>query len=160
MRERAALGLKQLYSHKTVDPSRLGAIGFCFGGGVITQMAYDGQPLNAVVPFHGSWPAPLEGDDLSEFSGRLLICHGSQDKILDNPEFDTFGQTLDDAGWDWQLMLYGGAVHTFTNPAAGSDPATGVAYDEDAAARSWNLMRLFFQDVFSGDEMAMIQPPE
>jgi dienelactone hydrolase len=151
MRKRAQAALKVLAENKLVDPKRLAAIGFCFGGTTVLELAYSGANLAGVVSFHGGLP-PAQGEDLKNIKAKILVLHGADDPHVKPEEIAAFQDGLRQAGADWQMIYYGGAVHGFTNPAAGSDKSRGVAYDPKAAARSWWQMQLFFREIFAGCE--------
>ena len=130
-----------------VDKERIAAIGYCFGGGAVLELARGGAELAGVVSFHGNLDTP-EPKDAERIRAKVLVCHGAADPYVPEEQVDAFRGEMDDAGVDWQMIFYGGAVHSFTNPAAGSDPSTGAAYDADADRRSWEAMRIFFAEIF------------
>ncbi len=146
MRERARAALKFLASHKLVDPQRLAAIGFCFGGTTVLELAYSGAPVLGVVSFHGGLTIP-KSEDWQNRRASFLILHGAEDPHIKAEEIAAFQRAMRQGGADWQMNLYGGAVHSFANPAAGSDKSKGVAYDPKAATRSWQAMQLFFKEI-------------
>lgn len=148
MRARARAGLAALAGHELVDSARLAAIGFCFGGTTVLELAYSGADLRGAVSFHGSLTAPRP-EDLKNLKAKILILHGADDPLVKPEEIAAFQDGMRRAGADWQMIYYGGAVHSFTNPAAGTDKSRGVAYDPKAAARSWQHMRLFLKELFS-----------
>lgn len=145
MRERAAAGLWNLKNFSLCDKSRLLAIGYCFGGTCALELARSGAELTAVVSFHGGLNTP-HPEDAKNIKARLLVCNGADDPHVPDEEIAAFKQEMRDAKVDYQLIHYGGAVHAFTNPAAGDDPSKGVAYNEKADKRSWELMRTFFRE--------------
>ncbi len=147
MRERAKAGLEILAKHKLVDPQRLAAIGFCFGGTTVLELAYSGADVRGVVSFHGGLTAP-KPEDMNKIKAKILVLHGAEDPHVKPEEIAAFQEAMHKAGTDWQMVYYGGAVHSFANPAAGSDKSKGVAYDSKAAARSWQHMRLFLKEIF------------
>jgi dienelactone hydrolase len=147
IRQRARAGLEVLAKHKLVDPRRLAAIGFCFGGTTVLELAYDGADLAGVVSFHGGLPA-LKPEDRKNIKAKILVLHGADDPHVSAAEVAAFQDGMRKSGADWQLIFYGGAVHSFTNPEAGTDKAKGVAYDPKAAARSWRHMQVFFEEIF------------
>ena len=146
MRSRANAALEVLAAQEGVDSQRLAAIGFCFGGTGVLELAYSGAPLAGVVSFHGGLVNPQEGD---EIQAAILVEHGAIDPHVPPERVAEFEQAMEAAGVDWQLVAHGGAVHAFTNPAAGDDPSRGVAYHEAAATRSWQQMQLFFHEIFA-----------
>jgi dienelactone hydrolase len=148
MRERANAGLEVLRKHNLVDPQKLAAIGFCFGGTTVLELAYSGADVKGVVSFHGGLTAP-KPDDLKNIKASILVLHGAEDSHIKPEEIKAFQDGMRQAGADWQMVYYGGAVHSFANPKAGSDKSKGVAYDPKAAARSWQHMRLFLKELFA-----------
>ena len=147
LRARAQAALKVLTADPRVDPKRLAAIGFCFGGTTVLELAYSGADLAGVVSFHGGLPRPLPGD-LKGIKARILVLHGADDPHVAPADITAFEQAMRQAGADWQMVCFGGAVHGFTNPAAGNDQASGVAYNARAARRSWRYLQGFFQEIW------------
>jgi dienelactone hydrolase len=126
----------------------LGAIGFCFGGTTVLELAYSGAELAGVVSFHGGLPQ-ASPDDLKRLKAAILVLHGADDPLVSAADICTFEQALRQAGADWQMVYFSGAVHAFTNPAAGQDKSSGVAYDARAARRSWQYMQDFFREILA-----------
>ena len=147
LRARAQAALKVLAADPRVDPKRLAAIGFCFGGTTVLELAYSGADLAGVVSFHGGLPRP-QPDDLKRIKAAVLVLHGADDPHVAPADIAAFEQAMRQAGADWQMVLFGGAVHGFTNPAAGDNKASGVAYDARAARRSWRCMQEFFREIW------------
>ncbi len=147
MRHRAQAGLNVLTRSKRVDPKRIAAIGFCFGGTTVLELAYSGAPLAGIVSFHGGLTTP-KPDDLKNIKAKVLVLHGAEDPVAPSEKAVVFQESMRKAGVDWQMIFYGGAVHAFTNPAAGNDKTRGAAYDEKAAKRSWQHMKMFFEEIF------------
>ncbi len=148
MRERAQAGLMVLAQHKQVDPHRLAAIGFCFGGTTVLELAYSGAPVLGVASFHGGLTVP-KPEDLKTGRAKFLILHGADDPLVKPEEIAAFQEAMRQAGADWQMILFGWVMHSFTNPGAGSDKSKGVAYDPKAAARSWQYLHMFLKEIFS-----------
>ena len=148
MRERAQAALQVLAKQKLVDPQRLAAIGFCFGGTTVLELAYSGAPVRGVVSFHGGLTVP-KSEDWPKIKGSFLILHGAEDPHIKPEDISAFMAAMRQGGADWQMNFYGGAVHGFANPAAGPDKSKGVAYHLKAATRSWQAMQLFLQEIFS-----------
>lgn len=148
MRQRALAGLALLKQNKLVDPKHLAAIGFCFGGTTVLELAYAGTDLAGVVSFHGGL-TPLKPEEAKNIKAKILVLHGAEDPHIKLEEIAAFQESLKKAGADWQMVYYGGAVHSFSNPEAGSDKSKGAAYDARTAVRSWNEMQLFFKEIFS-----------
>ncbi|MBW4651234.1 MAG: dienelactone hydrolase family protein [Kastovskya adunca ATA6-11-RM4] len=147
MRDRALAGLNVLQQHQLTDSQRLAAIGYCFGGGVVLELARSGAPVDGVVSFHGNLDTPNLAD-AENIKGQVLVLHGADDPLVPEEQLHNFQQEMRLADVDWQLVMYGGAVHGFTNPDAGNDPSQGVAYDADADRRSWAAMNRFFNEIF------------
>ncbi|MGA9823026.1 MAG: dienelactone hydrolase family protein, partial [Desulfobaccales bacterium] len=145
----AQAALKALAQTPEVDPRRLGAIGFCFGGTTVLELAYTGaEGLKGVVSFHGGLLAPTPVE-LKAIKAAILVLHGADDPHVSGESIAAFQEAMRKGGIDWQMVYFGGAVHAFTNPAAGSNKASGVAYDARAARRSWQYMRDFFKEIFA-----------
>ena len=148
LRARAQAALKALADNPRVDPNRLAALGFCFGGTTVLELAYSGANLAGVVSFHGGLPQ-TSPDDLKRLKAAILVLHGADDPQVTPADITAFAQALRQAEADWQMVYFGGAVHGFTNPANGTNPASGVAYDARAARRSWQYMQDFFRELFT-----------
>lgn len=147
IRERAAAGLAKLASFPEVDPARLAAIGYCFGGTAVLELARSGAPLLGTVSFHGGVDTPNPAD-ARNIKGKILALHGADDPHVTPAQVAAFQQEMRNAKVDWQMIYYGGAVHSFTNPKSGSDPSKGAAYNEKADRRSWEAMKIFFNELF------------
>jgi dienelactone hydrolase len=147
LRARAQAALKILAADPRVNPKRLAAIGFCFGGTTVLELAYSGADLAGVVSFHGSLTLPRPGD-LKDIKARILVLHGADDPLVPVADIAAFQEAMRQARADWQMIFFGGAVHSFTNPAAGDNPAKGAAYDSRAARRSWRYMQEFFREIW------------
>lgn len=148
MRERAAAGLWNLKNFSLCDNSRLLAIGYCFGGTCALELARSGAELKGVVSFHGGLNTP-HPEDAKNIKASLLICHGVDDPHVPAEEVNAFLREMSAAKVDFQFIHYSGAVHAFTNPAAGNDPGKGTAYNEKADKRSWEAMKTFFREVLT-----------
>jgi dienelactone hydrolase len=147
MRARANAGLQELLKNKLVDPRRIAAIGYCFGGGVALELARSGADLAGTVSFHGNLDTPNPAD-AKNIKGHILALQGGADPAVTRDQVNAFWDEMVKAGVDWQLVVYDEAVHGFTNPANGDDPSRGVAYNEKADHRSWEEMRRFFDEIF------------
>ena len=145
--KRALLGLDILRKHEFVDPTRMAAIGYCFGGATVMQLAYSGADLSGVVSFHGSLPIPTEEQAVNT-KASVLIAHGSDDKFVPADHIAKFMDSVSKAGIDWQMTYYSGARHGFTNPDADSFGVEGLQYNERADRRSWEHMQVFFEEIF------------
>lgn len=146
LQERMAAALEHLSGQKDVDRTRLAAIGFCFGGLCVLDLARSGADLRGVASFHGLLAAPEQSGSV-DLSAKVLALHGWQDPMATPEQVLQFSKEMDARGADWQLHAYGKAMHAFTNPAA-NDPGNGLLYDADADHRSWDAMRLFLGEVF------------
>lgn len=147
LRARAAAGLAELAAMPNVDPGRIAAIGFCFGGTTALELARSGAALAGVVSFHGGLDTP-NPDDARNVKGKVLVLHGGDDPSVPPAQVQAFEQEMRAARVDWQLVAYGGAVHAFTVVGAGNDPSRGFAYDPRAERRSFKAMEDFFAEIF------------
>lgn len=143
-RARFTAALDFLKNHRLCDPDRIAAIGYCFGGTVVLEMARSGLDLDGVVSFHGGLKSAIP-EDARNIKAKILVCHGADDPHVPPEEVAAFQEEMRRAGADWQFIAYGGAVHSFTNPAANSESAR---YNADAAGRSWETMKIFFREIF------------
>jgi dienelactone hydrolase len=151
MRARAAAGFDVLRQQPQVDPDRLAAIGYCFGGTTALELARDGAALAGVVSFHGGLSTPTP-QDARNIKAKVLVLHGADDPHVPPAEVAAFEDEMRKGGIDWQLVAYGGAVHSFTNKAAGNDPSQGNAYNARADHRSWEAMKGFFAEIFQASQ--------
>ena len=136
---------KDLAKITAVDPSRIAAIGYCFGGAGALELARSGAEVKAVVVFHADLTSPTPEDD-KNIKGRVLALHGADDPIVPAVEREKFENEMRTAHVDWQLISYGGAVHCFTDAHAGNDLAHGCAYNAQAEQRSWRATLDFFRE--------------
>ncbi len=152
MAERAQAALDTLVKTGLVDPTHVAAIGYCFVGAVCQALAYSGAPLVGIVSFHGSL-IPATAEAAARNRARFLICHGALDAFTTPEALMAFKKSLDDGHIDYQLVIYAGAKHAFTNPAAdalAAKPGLPIGYNKAADRRSWQLMRQFLDEVFAG----------
>jgi dienelactone hydrolase len=147
MRERAKAGLQELKKMNFVDPKRIAAMGYCFGGGVVLELARSGADIAGVVSFHGTLDTP-NPQDAQNIKAKVLVCHGADDPYVKPEQVLAFQNEMRAGRVDWQMIIYGNAVHSFTNPDSGNDPSTGAAYNEKADRRSWEAMQAFFKEIF------------
>ncbi len=144
LRRRILAGYEALKQEPMVDPAQIAVMGFCFGG---TTAARSGAPIKGAVSFHGGL-STLTPMDAKSIKAKILALHGADDPYVPADEVQAFEKEMNDGHVDWQLIKYSGAVHAFTNPAAGNDNSKGAAYNELADKRSWVAMRDFFQEIF------------
>ncbi|MHC4937669.1 MAG: dienelactone hydrolase family protein [Planctomycetota bacterium] len=144
-RQRLHAGLAALKAQKNVDATKLGAIGFCFGGGGVLELARSGADVKGVVSFHGGLKTKAPAQE-GKVMAKVLVCHGADDPLVPDEDVVAFLKEMRAAKVDFQLNAYGGAVHSFTQPSANRK---GVAeYHEKAAKRSWRDMKGFFAECF------------
>jgi dienelactone hydrolase len=136
--------LAELKKDPHVDGTRIGAIGYCFGGGVVLEMARSGAPLKAVGTFHGSL-APAMPAKKGAVHAKLLVQTGDADEMIPPAQVEAFKKEMAEAGADLQVIVYPGAKHGFTNPDAGKAGMPQLAYDADADAKSWAALLDFFK---------------
>ena len=148
MRHRVQLAVDEVKKQKHVDVSKIGAIGYCFGGGCVLELARSGADVKGVVSFHGNLDTP-NLDDAKNIKGRVLVCHGADDPYVTTDALSTFIDEMKKAKVNYEIGYYSGAVHSFTNPASGNDPSKGVAYNKVADERSWESMKDFFKMIFN-----------
>lgn len=144
-RQRLNLGLDQLKARPSVSKEQLGAIGYCFGGTGVLELARSGADVSGVVSFHGGLDSP-EPEAGKNIRCSILVCHGADDPFVPEKDIDAFKTEMNSAKVDWQMDIYSGAVHSFTDPRAGNDNSRGAAYNEKADKRSWAAMKSFFME--------------
>jgi dienelactone hydrolase len=144
---RAELALEKLKDHPKVDGEKLAAIGYCFGGATVMQLAYAGADLDGVISFHGSLPKATP-EQAARIKARVLVAHGDADDFVSEEQIAEFKAALSKAGTDWELNTYSQAKHSFTNPYADGYGLDGLAYQEQADRRSWARMLAFFEEIF------------
>ena len=147
LRRRAQAGFEQLKKSRFVDPQRTAAIGYCFGGTTVLELARSGADIDGVVSFHGALNTPTP-QDAKNIKGKVLALHGADDPFVPPAEEQAFEEEMRNAKVDWQLVAYGNAVHSFTDWNAGNDNSKGAAYNEKADKRSWEDMKDFFSELF------------
>ncbi len=145
MRSRAEAALIELKKSKFVDTQKISAMGYCFGGIVVLEMARMGLPLNGVISFHGNLNA-FNMTDAKNIRTRILVLHGAIDPYVKPEEVAQFQKEMNDAGVDYQFIAYSGAVHAFTESHVGTDMSTGAAYNRVADIRSFNAMKSFLAE--------------
>jgi dienelactone hydrolase len=147
MRKRVTAGLDILLSNKLCDPTRVAAIGYCFGGGTVLELARSGAEISGVVSFHGNLDTP-DPSVAKNIRCQILVCHGADDPYVPVEQIKSFYEEMSSAKVDYQFIAYSGAVHSFTNPNSGDDPSQGAAYNAAADRRSWKHMQVFFDELF------------
>ena len=145
MRRRAQAGLEALRREEICAGQPVAAIGYCFGGTVALELARSGADLAGAVSFHGGLATP-NPEDARQIKGSVLVLHGADDPYVPPKEVQAFEAEMREAGVDWQLVAYGGAVHSFTDPGAGNDASKGAAYNARADRRSWRTMQAFLEE--------------
>jgi dienelactone hydrolase len=145
-RARALAGFETLKAQKNVKLDKLAAIGYCFGGSTVLEMARAGTKLNGVVSFHGNFATkmPAKADSLQT---KILVLHGANDPFVKEDEYEDFIEEMIKSKADWQMVSYGNTVHSFTDPGAGNDPSKGFAYHAESDKRSWEAMKTFFKEI-------------
>jgi dienelactone hydrolase len=147
-RQRARVALDKLASLPQVDASRLAMIGYCMGGTFSLELARDGAPLRGVVSFHGGLETQRPAV-AGQVKAKILVCHGADDPFVPPAQVNAFAEEVTKAEADWQIISYGGTVHSFTNPSANSVGVPGLAYNQQSDERSWKAMRAFFEEIFA-----------
>lgn len=153
MRKRLQAALDHFQSLEKEFPIRPGeyaAIGFCFGGGAILELARTGAPLKAFVSFHGDLTSPTLETDSKNIKGSVLVLHGADDPFVPPADVQKFEAAMRKSGVDWQLNSYGGAVHSFTDPSANRPGA--AEYNPVVARRAFAEMNRLFGEVFGKKE--------
>ncbi|HTY35486.1 MAG TPA: dienelactone hydrolase family protein [Bacteroidota bacterium] len=142
--------LELLKQDERVDPARIAAIGYCYGGGVVLNMARAGVDLQGVVSFHGSLGGTSPAEK-GKVKAKVLVCAGAADKFISPKDIDAFKAEMKNAGVDLKYVAYDGALHAFSNPdatALGKKFSIPIAYNEKADKGSWSEMQKFFKQIF------------
>ena len=150
MKERFLAALDLLKKDSHVDAKQIGAIGYCFGGGVVLAMARSGAELSGVVSFHGGLGTSSPAEK-GKVKARILVCNGAADPFVTTEDLKAFEQEMTSAGADYKVISYEGAKHSFTNPGsteAGKKFNIPLAYNEAADKQSWKDMQEFFNGIF------------
>jgi len=151
LRRRALAGLAVLKEQANVDTSRLAAIGYCFGGAVVLELARAAPELKCVVAFHPGMSGPValpDKDDRKIPNCRVMVCAGADDPLVPDSAKVKFAELMNAAGADWQLFVYGGAAHCFTDRSVDPMNMPGFKYDARTDRRSWAAMRDLFAEAF------------
>ncbi|HZZ90374.1 MAG TPA: dienelactone hydrolase family protein [Caulobacteraceae bacterium] len=147
IRVRARAALEVLMRQPQTDRTRMAAIGYCFGGTTAFEMARNGEPIKAAVGFHAGL-ASAQPAQPGKVKAKVLAQIGAADPMVPPEQRDAFEKEMTEAGVDWRLTLYGGVVHSFTNPDADALGRAELKYDKTADERSWRAMLDLFDEVF------------
>lgn len=147
LRSRAAAGLDVLKKHDLTDADKTAAIGYCFGGKTVLELARSGAEVAGVASFHGVLDTQ-NPSDAKNIKGSVLVLHGGDDPFVSNEKVAAFQDEMRKAGVDWQMNIYGNAVHSFTNPEADKLNIKGIGYNKKADTRSWEALKAFFMELF------------
>lgn len=145
LRERVCAAFSVLKNIPDVDSARIGAMGFCFGGLCVLDLARSGADVKAVVSFHGLLHSPPHLPN-KKIQAKVLALHGYGDPMVPMDQVKAFEKEMTEADVDWQLHTYGKAMHAFMNPDA-QDVSSGTIYNPVAAGRAWFAMKHFFEEV-------------
>ncbi|MDP6464683.1 MAG: dienelactone hydrolase family protein [SAR324 cluster bacterium] len=150
LKSRVEAAYQALRNEELADSNRMGAIGYCFGGALVLNMARFGMDLQAVVSFHGALDS-MQKPGPGEVKAKILVCHGAADQFIPDEAIVNFKKEMEEASADFEFVDYQGALHGFTNPAAderGKAFNLPLAYDEKADLQSWQAMESHFEKVF------------
>jgi dienelactone hydrolase len=147
LQDRMQIALEVLKGLDEVDASRVAAIGFCFGGLCVLDLARTGTDIRGVVSFHGLFGSPGNTAG-NKIRAKVLALHGWDDPMAPPDQVISLAEELSSMGADWQVHGYGNTMHAFTNPQA-NDPEFGTVYSPDADRRSWNAMQDFLSEIFT-----------
>jgi dienelactone hydrolase len=151
-KERFSAAYDLLKRHDATDPAKIAAIGYCFGGAVVLQMARLGADLDGVASFHGTLSPQGPPAQSGVFKAKALVLHGADDALVPPEQVAAFAKEMDAAGVDYTFIAYPGAQHAFTNPAAterGTALNMPLAYDQAADTQSWAELQKFLKAVFA-----------
>jgi dienelactone hydrolase len=154
LRARGRAALRALESHQLTAHGSIAAIGYCFGGTLVLELARDGASLRAAIGEHAGLAAGTDasGAPLRAAPGaiqaKILVLQGGDDPFVPQAEIAGFCDEMRAAKADWQLVEFGGAVHAFSDPKAGADPSTGHAYNAVADRRAWDILTRYLADLF------------
>ena len=147
LQRRLLTSLATMREQAEVDSGQTAAIGFCFGGLCVLDIARSGEDVAGVVSFHGLFAAP-DNTSGNTIQAKVLVEHGWDDPMATPDQVLALGEELTAMGADWQIHAYGNTMHAFTNPNA-NDPAFGTVYSEQADRRSWKEMQSFLSELFT-----------
>lgn len=145
-RKRLIAGLNAMKAVRGVDKNRTAAIGYCFGGTGVLELARMNAPVRGVVSFHGGLDKG-NLDTMDMIRPKVLVCHGADDPFVPPAQVEAFQKEFGVSGADFMFVSYPGAVHSFTDPEAGNDPKRGAAFDASASEKSWEEMSKFLKAV-------------
>ena len=144
-RQRGLAGLEVLKGLPQVDPQRIAAIGYGWGGATLQQLAYNGTDIDGAVFFYSFRPPPA--DQAKRVKAKILVLQGTADPYLDAVELTDYIEAMGKTGLDWQMVLFGGAKHGFTDANAADYGVKEFEYNETADRRSWSQVTLFLEDL-------------
>ncbi len=147
LRGRAGAALSALKRQPNVDAAKIAAVGFCFGGTAVLELARSGADIAGVVGFHAGLDTQRP-DDARNIRGPVLVCLGAEDPIITGDKRRAFADEMTKGGVDWRMEVYGGVGHSFTNPDIDAWKFPGFAYNETADRRSFAAMISFFREIF------------
>ncbi|MCL9807248.1 dienelactone hydrolase family protein [Flavobacterium amniphilum] len=145
--KRIQLALDQLVK-AGANPDKIAVIGYCFGGSGAIEAARGNMKVQGIVSFHGGLGRDATRT-ISPITPKVLVLHGADDFFVPEADIKAFQEEMNKAKADWQMVYYADAVHAFTHKNAGSNKASGVAYNEKAAKRSWEAMKAFFAEILN-----------
>jgi dienelactone hydrolase len=147
LRERVLAGLAELRRAPGVDPTKIAAMGYCFGGTTVIELARSGAEIAGVISFHGGLDSPTPADG-ANIKARVLALHGADDPFVPAADLQAFMEEMRQNKVDWQLVQYGGAVHSFTDWKLKESTMPGALYNERADKRSWEALKQFLAELF------------
>lgn len=145
-RQRLKAGLEVLQQQPECDDSRIVAIGYCFGGGAVLELARSGAPLQGVVSFHGELDSPLPAQP-GAIQGKVLVLHGDADPVVPFEKLIQFRDEMRSSNTNWEIDIYSGAKHSFTGEGAAGVNMPEAGLNPQAEARSWQKMVNFLEEV-------------
>jgi dienelactone hydrolase len=148
LRRTARAAFDTLAKLPQVDASRIGVMGYCFGGLVVLELARSGAPISGLVSFHGILSTKTP-EDATNVKGKVLVCTGAADPLVPPEQLAAFEKEMNEGKVDWQVQVYGGAKHAFTNRDADKAGRPQLGYQEKADRRSWQAMRDFWTETFA-----------
>jgi dienelactone hydrolase len=148
MRERVNAAVAAARQQDVVDDAKVAAIGYCFGGTTVLELALSGSDVKGVASFHGGLDFPSLENDAGNVKSQVLVLHGAADPMVPPAQVEALEKALTDAGVKHEIVQYEGAVHSFTNPDAGKAGIDGVEYHEQADKESWEKLQEFLKQIF------------